>query len=143
MQPGSKFGALNHAIVELVEDFGLVGFETLAVEDRQSMMQLLRTIDRAGGYAFGASEGANESVWQVAVREGGVAGRMDVRGIEERWIDRREEFDEMERKQWEAEGKAERGNQSTDAQSNEGAAAKDGMKPVRDSGIKVVRKTAS
>jgi GTPase SAR1 family protein len=27
-----KFGALNRAMVELVEDFGLVGFETLAVE---------------------------------------------------------------------------------------------------------------
>ena len=29
-----KFGALNQAIIELVEEFGLVGFETLAVEVR-------------------------------------------------------------------------------------------------------------
>jgi len=28
----SKFGTLNRAMVELVEEFGLVGFETLAVE---------------------------------------------------------------------------------------------------------------
>lgn len=49
-EPTSKFSALNKAIVELVEDFALVGFETLAVEDKKSMMTLLRAIDRAGGY---------------------------------------------------------------------------------------------
>ncbi|KAL2402631.1 GPN-loop GTPase 2 [Exophiala dermatitidis] len=97
-----KFTALNEAIVNLVEEFGLVGFETLAVEDKKSMMTLLHAIDRAGGYAFGAAEGANDTVWQVAVREGGV-GKMDVRDVQERWIDQREEWDEIERKQWEEE----------------------------------------
>jgi GPN-loop GTPase len=94
---GGRFEALNEAIISLVEEFGLVGFETLAVEDKKSMMQLLHAIDRAGGYVFGGAEGANDSVWQVAVREGW-PGRMDVRDVQERWIDRREEFDELERK---------------------------------------------
>jgi len=142
-----KFSALNRAIVELVEDFGLVGFETLAVEDRQSMMQLLRTIDRAGGYAFGAEEGANESIWQVVVREGGSAGHMEVRDIEERWIDRREEFDEMERQAWEEEGKMAAQKRDKDAAVER--AFKDangiveGSKPAQGSGIKVVRKGQS
>ncbi|RMZ80247.1 hypothetical protein DV738_g2750, partial [Chaetothyriales sp. CBS 135597] len=100
---GGKFQALNEAIVQLVEDFALVGYETLAVEDKKSMMSLLRTIDRAGGYAFGGAEGANDSVWQVAVREG--LGSMDVRDVQERWVDNREEWDEWERKQWEEEQK--------------------------------------
>jgi hypothetical protein len=55
---GSKFERLNKAVVELVESFGLVGFETLAVEDKRSMMHLLQVIDRAGGYAFGGAEGS-------------------------------------------------------------------------------------
>jgi len=145
--PTNKFSALNRAIVELVEDFGLVGFETLAVEDRQSMMQLLRTIDRAGGYAFGADEGANESIWQVAVREGGSAGHMEVRDVEERWIDRREEFDELERKAWEEEGKVVAQKRDTDAAMEK--AFKDangiveGSKPPQGDGIKVVRKGPS
>lgn len=95
-----KFQALNEAVVSLVEEFGLVGYETLAVEDKKSMMALLQTIDRAGGYAFGGAEGANDSVWQVAVRQG--MGQIDVRDIQERWIDNKDEWD---RKEWEEEQK--------------------------------------
>jgi hypothetical protein len=102
-QPTSKFSALNKAIVELVEDFALVGFETLAVEDKKSMMGLLRAIDRAGGYAFGGVEGANDTVWQLAMRQDAVT--MDARDVQERWLDRRDELDEEEQKAWEAEGK--------------------------------------
>jgi hypothetical protein len=102
-EPTSKFSALNKAIVELVEDFALVGFETLAVEDKKSMMTLLRAIDRAGGYALGGIEGANETVWQMAMRSDGVT--MDARDVQERWLDRREELDEEERKAWAEETK--------------------------------------
>lgn len=99
--PTSKFAALNQAIVELVEDFALVGFETLAVEDKKSMTVLLRAIDRAGGYAFGGIEGANDTVWSLAMRQDAVT--MDARDVQERWLDRREEMDEEERKEWEKE----------------------------------------
>ncbi|KAF2020007.1 hypothetical protein BU24DRAFT_419597 [Aaosphaeria arxii CBS 175.79] len=97
-EPVSKYSALNQAIVDLVEDFALVGFETLAVEDKKSMMILLRAIDRAGGYAFGGVEGANDTVWQMAMRQDAVT--MDARDVQERWLDRREEMDEEERKGW-------------------------------------------
>ncbi|ETN41880.1 uncharacterized protein HMPREF1541_03819 [Cyphellophora europaea CBS 101466] len=90
-----KFQKLNETVMELVEEFGLVSYEVLAVEDKKSMMSLLQTIDRAGGYAFGGAEGANDSVWQVAVREG--LGQLDVRDIQERWIDNKEAWDERER----------------------------------------------
>ncbi|KAH7395023.1 hypothetical protein DE146DRAFT_658919 [Phaeosphaeria sp. MPI-PUGE-AT-0046c] len=102
-EPTSKFAALNKAIVELVEDFALVGFETLAVEDKRSMMTLLRAVDRAGGYAVGGIEGANETVWQMAMRSEGVT--MDARDVQERWLDRRDELDEEERKAWAEESK--------------------------------------
>ncbi|KAJ5120812.1 uncharacterized protein N7515_010200 [Penicillium bovifimosum] len=96
-----KFGALNQTIIDLVEEFGLVGFETLAVEDKKSMMSLLHSIDRASGYAFGPAEGANDSVWQVAVREG--MGTMDVRDVQERWLDAKDEYDEQEEQDLEEE----------------------------------------
>ena len=47
-----KFTSLNISLISLIEDFSLVGFETLAVEDKQSMLHLTRTIDRATGYVF-------------------------------------------------------------------------------------------
>jgi GPN-loop GTPase len=96
MMQHPKWEGLNHAVIELVEDFGLVGFETLAVEDKRSMMTLLQAIDRAGGYAFGGAEGANDTVWQVAMREG--MGSMTIQDIQERWIDHKEEYDEIERR---------------------------------------------
>jgi len=102
--PETKFSALNRALVNLIQDFGLVGFETLAVEDKTSMTNLLHAIDRTSGYVFGTDKGTNESIWQVAMQEGW-GGKMEVRDVQERWIDRREEFDELERKQWEEEAK--------------------------------------
>lgn len=99
-----RFAALNSAVAELVEDFGLVAFETLAVEDKRSMAHLLGVIDKAGGYAFGAAEGAGDEVWRVAVREGWTGGEgVDVMNVKERWIDAKEEWDEWERKKDEEE----------------------------------------
>ncbi|KIK61743.1 hypothetical protein GYMLUDRAFT_166102 [Collybiopsis luxurians FD-317 M1] len=47
-----RFQALNMAMISLIEDYGLVGFETLAVEDKSSMIHLMHAIDRATGYVF-------------------------------------------------------------------------------------------
>ena len=134
-----KFEGLNNAVVELVEDFGLVGFETLAVEDKKSMMTLLQAIDRAGGYAFGGAEGANDTVWQVAMRDG-MQG-MTIGDVQERWIDRKEEFDELERREREEEAMA-RGDPglTNDAEDEDGSDIEE-MGHVPDSGIKVVRRT--
>ncbi|KAG9688675.1 putative ATP binding protein, partial [Aureobasidium melanogenum] len=96
--PESKFTALNQALIQLIGDFGLVAFETLAVEDKVSMTNLLHAIDRASGYVFGTDKGTNDSVWQVAMQEDW-GGKIDVRDVQERWIDRRDEFDDMERQQ--------------------------------------------
>ncbi|KAL5325715.1 hypothetical protein ACEPPN_006845 [Leptodophora sp. 'Broadleaf-Isolate-01'] len=137
---GSKFEGLNTAIVELVEGFGLVGFETLAVEDKKSMMHLLQVIDRAGGYAFGGAEGANDTVWQVAMREG--VTTMDVKDVQERWIDAKDDYDEAERKQWQKEADIEASKQAELAQDGEDEDDDmEGMSlPPGGSSVKVVRK---
>lgn len=135
-----KFEGLNNAVIELVEDFGLVAFETLAVEDKKSMMTLLQAIDRAGGYAFGGPEGANDTVWQVAVRDG--MRTMNVRDVQERWIDRKEEFDELERMQMEEEVKArERPLDKRDSADEDDDELEAMQKDFPDSGIQVVRKS--
>ncbi|KAK0512022.1 hypothetical protein JMJ35_005150 [Cladonia borealis] len=132
-----KFEGLNNAVVELVEDFGLVGFETLAVEDKKSMMTLLQAIDRAGGYAFGGAEGANDTVWQVAMRDG-MPG-MTIGDVQERWIDRKDEFDELERREREEEAVA-RGSSTNDAEDEDDSDVEE-MGRMPDSGIKIVRRT--
>lgn len=126
-----KFQKLNEAVIDLVEEFGLVSYELLAVEDKKSMMSLLQTIDRAGGYAFGGAEGANDSVWQVAVREG--LGQLKARDIQERWIDDKEAWDEQERQDNEQEQK--RLQQDFDT----GELADDMSNIPYDSGVKIKR----
>ncbi|PWN39004.1 hypothetical protein IE81DRAFT_57742 [Ceraceosorus guamensis] len=60
---------LNERICELVEDFGLVGFETLAVEDKRSMLRLTRVVDKAGGYVFAGQGGSSSSAPQETEQE--------------------------------------------------------------------------
>ncbi|KAI7681227.1 hypothetical protein D0864_01844 [Hortaea werneckii] len=110
----SKWEKLNEALVDLIQDFGLVGFETLAVEDRGSMFSLLKAIDRASGYLLSTTRNVDPStggtvddeasVWAQAMSENWT-GKMDVRDVQERWVDRREEWDELERKGWEEEAR--------------------------------------
>ncbi|GAD94783.1 ATP binding protein [Paecilomyces variotii No. 5] len=132
-----KFGALNNAIIDLVQEFGLVAFETLAVEDKKSMMSLLHVIDRASGYVFGSAEGANDTVWQVAVREG--LGTMDIKDVQERWLDAKDEWDEKERRELEEEAKA-RGAAVGGAAGDDVDDLDEFAGPLPDSGIKVIRK---
>ncbi|CAK7266494.1 hypothetical protein SEPCBS119000_002056 [Sporothrix epigloea] len=96
-----KWSRLNNAVAEMIESFGLVNFQVLAVENKRSMMHILRVIDRAGGYVFGGAEGANDTVWQVAMRD--ESSLLEVRDIQERWIDNKEEYDKMERQEAEQE----------------------------------------
>jgi hypothetical protein len=140
---GSKFEGLNTAIVELVESFGLVGFETLAIEDKRSMMHLLQVIDRAGGYAFGDAEGANDTVWQVAMREG--VTTMNVKDVQERWLDAKDEYDQKEREDWAEQAKirdeAERAKAAQLAEEDDDDDDLGGMPmPAGGSGMKIIRK---
>lgn len=138
-----KFGRLNEAVANMIESYGLVRFEVLAVEDKKSMMHLLRVIDRAGGYVFGSAEGANDTVWQVAMRN--ESSMMEVGDIQERWIDRKAEYDEIERKEWEEQQAKMQGEQDPAAPGPDQTMADydpdfGDMSIPADSGVKVVRK---
>ncbi|KAI1168189.1 ATP-binding domain 1 family member B [Nemania serpens] len=141
-----KFSRLNQAVARLVESFGLVRFEVLAVENKKSVMHLLRVIDRAGGYVFGGAEGANDTIWQVAMRN--ESSMMDVQDIQERWIDAKKEYDAAEEKEWEEQQQktalhaagADTGTTTPDLIPDDDDEF-DGMPPpIGDSGVKVVRR---
>ncbi|KAL2267047.1 hypothetical protein VTJ83DRAFT_4324 [Remersonia thermophila] len=132
-----QFARLNQAIADLVSNFGLLSFEVLAVENKKSMMHLLRVIDRAGGYVFGGAEGTNDTIWQVAMRN--ESSLMDGQDPQDRWIDNKEYWDELERKEEEEQARI----QAAKAEAM-GDDALDALLPTpvpaSDSGIKVVRK---
>ncbi|KAJ3276578.1 GPN-loop GTPase 2 [Terramyces sp. JEL0728] len=64
----AKYKKLNAALCELVEEFGLVGYFTLCVQDKESMMHIIRAVDKANGYIFGGLEKGNESIFETADR---------------------------------------------------------------------------
>jgi hypothetical protein len=47
-----KFKRLNAALCELIEDFSLVSFATLCINDKDSMSKLIKIVDRANGYIY-------------------------------------------------------------------------------------------
>ena len=125
-------------MISLVEDYSLIGFETLAVEvryylgilpniytssqDKNSMLHLTRVIDKATGYVFVPPPGSNrppdtidQSNAASAVRPNTYAlfssasGEMkgpasDIRYVQERWVDAKDQWDAYEKKEWRKEG---------------------------------------
>ncbi|KAJ3195668.1 hypothetical protein HK101_011410 [Irineochytrium annulatum] len=53
---GARLAGLSKALCELVEEFGLVGFQTLCVTDKASMVRLVSAVDKANGYVFAGME---------------------------------------------------------------------------------------
>lgn len=90
---GKRYNKLTETISELVSDFGLVSFEVLAIDDKESMINLQSVIDKANGYIFGSSEVGGDTVWAEATREGAMREHYD---IQDRWIDHKEEYDKQE-----------------------------------------------
>jgi hypothetical protein len=56
---GKKYKKLSHALVELVQDFGLVGYQTLCIQDKKSVVNVARLIDKANGFVFGGLDETN------------------------------------------------------------------------------------
>lgn len=79
----------------MVSDFNLVSFEVLAIDDKQSMINLQSVIDKANGYIFGASEVGGDTVWAEASRQGAALANYD---IHDRWIENKELYDKEEQK---------------------------------------------
>jgi hypothetical protein len=63
---GKKYKKLNSALCELVAEFGLVGYHTLCINDKESVLHVIRAIDKANGYVFGGLENSNESIFEIA-----------------------------------------------------------------------------
>ncbi|XP_051493831.1 GPN-loop GTPase 2 isoform X2 [Apus apus] len=51
-----NFRRLNEKLVEVIQDYSLVSFVPLNVQDKQSMRQVVQAVDKANGYSFGDQE---------------------------------------------------------------------------------------
>ncbi|KAG0345292.1 GPN-loop GTPase 2 [Podila humilis] len=116
----AKFQQLNEALCDLIEDFGLVGFETLCIQDKQSVTKVVRAIDKAGGYVFGGLEEANESILMTAMRAGS-EWESSVHDVQERYMDDNDPNEDLYKfaREWKPEKE---GQKEADPKSNNVAA---------------------
>jgi len=91
-----RFQQLNEALCDLIEDFGLVGFETLCIQDKESVTRVVRAIDKAGGYVFGGLEAANESIFMAAMRTASEWENV-VQDVQERYVEGDDPHEDLER----------------------------------------------
>lgn len=54
-----KYKKLNSALIDIIEEYSLVSFVPLHVQDKESMMRMLQQVDKANGYVFGDLEERN------------------------------------------------------------------------------------
>jgi hypothetical protein len=77
-----KFKSLNSAIVSLVQDFNLVSFYPLCIDDAQLLATLVRAVDRANGYIFG--QGSAEDLFGIS--SGMDDGEALIRNVQEKYL---------------------------------------------------------
>jgi hypothetical protein len=51
-----KYKKLNEALVGVIEDYSLVSFVPLHIEDKESMLRVMKAVDQANGYTYGTNE---------------------------------------------------------------------------------------
>jgi GTPase SAR1 family protein len=66
-QVSQKYASLNTAVTGLIDEFGLVSFIPVAVEDKECMAYVLQEADKANGLVFGGLTEGNESIHQAAM----------------------------------------------------------------------------
>ncbi|XP_059161675.1 GPN-loop GTPase 2-like isoform X1 [Physella acuta] len=81
-----KYKKLNEALVGIVEDYSLVTFVPLSVEDKESILRVLKVVDKSNGYVFGSLEDRSlESLMSCAV---GAEFEYDkIKDVKEKYMD--------------------------------------------------------
>ncbi len=73
-----QYSKLNKLLCELIEDFSLVAFHPLNIEDKESVYNLLKVIDKSNGFVFGGLTHNNETIFAVAENISSAGNRTSV-----------------------------------------------------------------
>ena len=76
-----RYRKLSAAVADIIEDFGLVAFQPLAIEEIDSVERVLALADKATGYVFAGLAGRNpypaERVYGPGAADSSVGGLWD------------------------------------------------------------------
>ncbi|KAM3570030.1 hypothetical protein VYU27_007894 [Nannochloropsis oceanica] len=90
-----RYHKLNEAMCELIEDYSLVAFHPLNIEDGKCIARVLAVVDKCNGYLLGAEERAKEGGGEAALLStlAGLAFRAQpdadrVKDVQDRYMDK-------------------------------------------------------
>ncbi|XP_052100414.1 GPN-loop GTPase 2-like isoform X2 [Mytilus californianus] len=90
-----KYKKLNSALIDIIEEYSLVSFVPLFVEEKESMLRMLKQVDKANGYVFGDTEERNiQTLLSCAV--GAEFEYEKIKDIREKYMDTEIECDSNE-----------------------------------------------
>lgn len=78
-----RFRRMNEALIDVIEDFSLVSFLPLQIEDGESLQKVVQAIDKSNGFVFTSVD------WNTAVLKDYAFGdqHATVADIQEKYID--------------------------------------------------------
>ena len=76
-----RYRKLSAALADVIEDFGLVSFQPLSIEDKDSVEKVLVLVDKATGFVFAGLDGRNpyppENVYEAGDVDSGAGDLRD------------------------------------------------------------------
>lgn len=66
-ETNSSFDRLSIALCQLVEDFNLVSFTLLNIQDKETMANLIRQVDKTSGYVFTLPEYVDQPLTNIVL----------------------------------------------------------------------------
>lgn len=63
---GMRYSNLNKALCELLDEFGLVSFLALNIQEKESVYEVIKAVDKSNGYVYGGLTSGNENIFTVA-----------------------------------------------------------------------------
>jgi len=93
-----KFGRFNNMMAELIEDFGLVSFEPLDIQDKECAMRVLARVDQSNGHMMNAEkiDDPSDPVSGLRLFEVGFSASEPIEDMLERYEERLEARKEKE-----------------------------------------------
>jgi len=62
----AKYQKLTQGLCNVIEDYQLVAFCPLNIQDKESVNELIKVIDKSNGYIFGANTFGNEYLFTIS-----------------------------------------------------------------------------
>lgn len=81
-----QFSKLNATLVDIIKDYSLVSFSTLHIENKESILKLMKIVDKANGYIYGGLSEDGSNVMELMSTAVGADFTFDTQSVQEKYM---------------------------------------------------------